>query len=150
MDPDATGWKLVVPEEHKERVENVRDLVREHNEQAQERQAKAFDQGKRDKTHKVGQDVIRKVYYLSNAEKGMAGKLFTKFEGPYKFLEVLSPATYLLDWPSHCLKLTKVHSNQFKPYIPSLERARKYGACQEIDRATARAYARSSPALAWA
>ena len=35
-------------------IENVRELVRKHNEQAQERQAKAFDQGKREKMYKVG------------------------------------------------------------------------------------------------
>ena len=70
------------------RMENVRDLVRKHNEQAQERQAKAFDQDKQEKTFKVGQEVIRKVYYLSNAEKGVSAELFTEFEGLYKILEV--------------------------------------------------------------
>ena len=65
----------------------------------------------------MGQNVIRKVHYLSNAEKVMAEKLFTKFEGSYKILEVLSPAKYLLDQPSDCLKLPKVHSNQLKLHI---------------------------------
>ena len=99
------------------RLENVRDLVWKHNEQAQERQAKAFDQGKQDKTYKVGQNVICKVHYLSNAEKGVSGKLFSKFEGPYKILKVLSPQTYLLDQPSNCLKLPKVHSSQLKLHV---------------------------------
>ena len=99
------------------RLENVRDLVRKHNELAQERQAKAFNQGKQDKSYEVGQKVIRKVHYLSNAEKGVAAKLFTKFEGPYKILEVLSPQTYLLDQPSDCYKLPKVHSSQLKLHI---------------------------------
>ena len=84
------------------RLENVRYLVRKHNKQAQERQAKAFDQEKQDKTYK----------------KGVAAKLFTKFEDPCKILEVLSPATYLLDQPDDCLKLPKVHSNQLRLYIP--------------------------------
>ena len=99
------------------RLENVRDLVRKDNEQAQELQAKAFNQGKQDKSYEVGQSVIRKVHYLSNAEKGVSAKLFTKFEGPYKILEVLSLQTYLLDQPSDCYKLPKVHSSQLKLHI---------------------------------
>ena len=68
-------------------MKHVRDMVRKHNEQAQEIQARAFDQGKREKTYKVGQEVIRKVYYLSNGEKGVCAKLFEKLEGPYKIAE---------------------------------------------------------------
>ena len=56
----------------------------------------------------MGQKIMRKVHYLSNAEKGVDRKLFTKFEGPYKTLEVLSSATYLLGQPGDCLKLPKV------------------------------------------
>ena len=66
----------------------------------------------------MGQEVIRKVYYLSNAEKELSAKLFRKFEGPYKILEVLSPTTYLLELESDSLKTPKVHSNQLKLYIP--------------------------------
>ena len=99
-------------------MEHVRDLVRKHNEQAQERQAKAFDQGKQEKTYKVGQEVIRKVCYLSNAEKGLSAKLLTKFGDPYKILEVLSPTTYLLDLKGESLRLPMVHSSQLKLYIP--------------------------------
>ena len=79
------------------RMKNVQDLVRKQNEQAHEQQAKAFNQGKQEKTYKVGQEVIRKVYYLSTAKKGVSAKLFEKFEGPYKIAEVLSPTIYLLD-----------------------------------------------------
>ena len=128
MDPNGSGWKLVVPEEHKEGVLREAhcslssghlgiEKTAERVEQAQERQAKAFDQGKQNKTYEVRQNVIRKVDYLSNAEKGVSGKLFSKFEGSYKILEVLSPQTYLLDQPSDCLKLPKVHSSQLKLHV---------------------------------
>ena len=73
------------------RLEHVRDLVRKHNEKAQERQAKAFDKGKREETFVVGQEVCCKTHLLSNATKGISAKLCAKFEGPYKILLVLSP-----------------------------------------------------------
>ena len=73
------------------RLEHVRDLVRKHNEKAQERQAKAFDKGKREEMFVVGREVWRKTHFLSNAAKGISEKLCAKFEGPYKILEVLSP-----------------------------------------------------------
>ena len=101
------------------RMENVRDLVRKHNEHAQERQVKTFDQGNQKKTYKVGEEVIRKVYYLSSVEKGVRAKLFEKFdEGPYKIAEVLSSTIYLLDLENKSQRLPMFHSNQLKLYVP--------------------------------
>ena len=66
----------------------------------------------------MGQEVLRKVYYLSNAEKGVSAKLFEKLEGPYKIVEVLSPTVYLLDLEGKSQRLPMVHSSQLKLYVP--------------------------------
>ena len=100
------------------RLEYLRDLVRKHNEQAQDRQAKAFDKGKREREYKVGEEVWRRIFYLSSAEKGINAKLCEKFEGPYKIAEVLSPNIYLLDLDGKSQRLPMVHSGQLKPYVP--------------------------------
>ena len=58
------------------------------------------------------------MYYLSSAEKGVSTKLFDKFEGPYKIVEVLSPTVYVLDLECKNKCLPMVHSSQIKVYVP--------------------------------
>ena len=74
------------------RLEYLRDY-----EQAQDRQAKAFDKGKREREYKIREEVWRRIFYLSGAEKGINAKLCKKFKVPYKIAEVLSPTIYPLD-----------------------------------------------------
>ena len=57
------------------RMEHIRDLVRKHNEKAQQKLSKALDQGKQEKTYKFGQEVVRRVCYLSSVEKAVGAKL---------------------------------------------------------------------------
>ena len=91
--------------------------MRKHNEQAQNRQAKACDKGIREREYKVGEEVWRRIFYLSSAEKGIKAKLCEKFEGPYKIAEVLSPTIYLLDLDEKSRHLPMVQSGQVKPYV---------------------------------
>ena len=99
-------------------LENLRDKVRKHNDKAQERQDKAFDQGKREVQFVAGQEVWRKSHHPSKAAKGINAKLREKLEGSYKISQVVSPTLYLLDLEGKSQRLPLVHVNQLRGYVP--------------------------------
>ena len=71
-------------------------------------------------TFNVGNSVMRRVHDLLNAAKRFNAKLALKFEGPFKNLEVKSPAVYMLDAGVNGSnrRLALTHVSELKRYIP--------------------------------
>ena len=69
------------------------------------------------RVNEVGEEVWRRIYYLSIAEIGINAKYSKKFEGPYKIAEVLSPTICLLDLDGKSTPLSMIQSGQLKAYV---------------------------------
>ena len=95
-------------------------MVAKNIERAGDKQERLYNRGKKHVTFNVGDSVMRRVHVLSNAAKRFNAKLAPKFEGPFKILEVKSPAVYVLntgvDGSSRRLALT--HVSELKRYVP--------------------------------
>ena len=65
----------------------------------------------------VGDRVLRKAHFLSDAEKKFNAKLAQKYEGPSEIVEVLSPSVYVLGQGEAAnRRLAKVHVSKIKRY----------------------------------
>lgn len=62
----------------------------------QDRKKETADKSRRQVTFNAGQKVLLRTHVLSNAAKGITGKLAPKRDGPYVISKVTSPTTYEL------------------------------------------------------
>ena len=79
------------------RLDALRDLVVKHIDDAQNRQARVYNKGRRHVEFHVGDIVLRRIKVLSNAAEGISGKLAEKWDGPFKIVEKMSPTVYRLE-----------------------------------------------------
>ena len=101
------------------RLDALRDLVAKFIDEAQERQAKYYNKGKRSVTFQVGDKVMRRVHVLSDASQRFNAKLAPKFEGPFVIKEILSPTVYNLEpLVGKDRKIAKIHVSNIKRYVP--------------------------------
>ncbi|XP_058791028.1 uncharacterized protein LOC131664153 [Phymastichus coffea] len=108
------------PEEWADRLKRLnalRSLVVRHIEQAQDRQKRHYDRGRRFVQFQEGDLVLRRSHTLSNAALGRNAKLDPLYIGPYKVLEVLSPELYILTTDSK-KQVDRVHVKELKRYVP--------------------------------
>ena len=70
---------------------------------------------------RIGDKVLRRAHFLSDAARKFNAKLAEKFEGLFKIIEVKSPRVYVLEMgEGKTRRIAKVHVSQLKPYIPPI------------------------------
>ncbi|XP_039310315.1 uncharacterized protein K02A2.6-like [Solenopsis invicta] len=81
------------------RMQDLRALhawVSENLEQAYQKQAKYYNQHRRDKVFGVGELVLKRQHVLSSVAQNIAAKLSQKFHGQFRVSRALSPVVYEL------------------------------------------------------
>ena len=117
IDPNVWGDRL-------KRLDALRDLVSKYIDAAREKQEGYYNRGRKDIRFFVGDQVMRRTHYLSDASKKFSAKLAPKYEGPYTVVETLSPVVYMLGTGEGSnRRIAKVHISQLKRYIPPRDRA---------------------------
>ena len=92
----------------------MRDLITHHLDISSDRQAKYYNQKRRDVRFNIGDVVWRKSHVLSSATDYITRKLAPKYEGPFKVIKVLSPVVYQVQNESG--KIEKTHIKDLKYY----------------------------------
>ncbi|CAB0031215.1 unnamed protein product [Trichogramma brassicae] len=98
------------------RINAIYDIVADNVEKAHARQARYYNEGRKDVRFEVGDLVLRKAHYLSCGPVSFSKKLAQEYDGPFKVAEVLSPTVYVLEMPNS-RKNPKVDVGDLKPYI---------------------------------
>ncbi|KAL7290776.1 hypothetical protein TKK_0015522 [Trichogramma kaykai] len=98
------------------RVNAIYDIVTDNVEKAHARQARYYNEGRKDVRFEVGDLVLRKAHYLSSGSANFTRKLAQEYDGSFKVAEVLSPTVYVLEMPNS-RKNPKVDVGDLKPYI---------------------------------
>ena len=97
------------------RLDALRDLVSRHIDEAREVQRKHYNKGREEAQFAVGDRVLRKAHYLSDAAKKFNLKLAEKYGGPYEVMDILSPTVYVLGQGELAnRRLAKVHVSRLK------------------------------------
>lgn len=76
------------------RLSGLRDTAVRHLEEAGERQAHYYDEGRREVRLSEGEKVWVRNHQLSKAVEGRTSRLVKKYDGPYVVSKVLSPIVY--------------------------------------------------------
>ncbi|KAL7304006.1 hypothetical protein TKK_0000475 [Trichogramma kaykai] len=103
------------------RVNAIYDIVADNVEKAHARQARHYNEGRKDVRFEVGDLVLRKAHYLSSGSASFTRKLAQEYDGPFKVAEVLSPTVYVLEMPNS-RRNPKVDVGDLKPYKTSEEK----------------------------
>ena len=83
-------------EDRTKRLNALRDLVGRHTDIVRQTQERHYNKGRRHVKFGVGNRVLRRIYFLSDAAKKFNVKFTPKFEGPFEVTEILSPMLYVL------------------------------------------------------
>ncbi|KAL7307278.1 hypothetical protein TKK_0000475 [Trichogramma kaykai] len=105
----------------RKRVNAIYDIVADNVEKAHARQARHYNEGRKDVRFEVGDLVLRKAHYLSSGSASFTRKLAQEYDGPFKVAEVLSPTVYVLEMPNS-RRNPKVDVGDLKPYKTSEEK----------------------------
>lgn len=92
-------------------MEQITTLVHANMEEAQQRQKDWFDKKAKARVFQPGQEVLLLLPTTEN-------KLLAKWQGPFKILRKMGPATYELDMPHHRKKKQTYHVNLLKEWQP--------------------------------
>uniref|UniRef100_A0ABD2W601 Integrase catalytic domain-containing protein n=1 Tax=Trichogramma kaykai TaxID=54128 RepID=A0ABD2W601_9HYME len=109
---DETVWL-----ERISRLDAIRDLVKLHLDRAHARQVRHYNRGRKDVRFAKGDIVMRRTHHFLVGADGFNKKLASRYEGPVKVLEVLSPSIYVVETPND-KRVAKVDVNDLKRYIP--------------------------------
>ena len=93
----------------RERLEKMRNIVKENLEEAQQVQKKAYDKRARDQTLKEGDKVLVLLPTTTN-------KLTAQWQGPYRVLRQVGKVTYELYMPSRRKKRNIYHINLLRKW----------------------------------
>uniref|UniRef100_A0ABD2WIV0 Polyprotein n=1 Tax=Trichogramma kaykai TaxID=54128 RepID=A0ABD2WIV0_9HYME len=105
------------------RLDLLRDLVTRHIDSAREKQSRDYNKKHRDIRFFVGDQVLRKTRFLSDASKNIAKKIRPDYDGPYTITSVLSDNTYVVrknDGDDR--RKAKVAVSDLKRYLPSRQK----------------------------
>ena len=106
-------------EDRMKQLDALRNLVGRHVDESRQKQEKHYNRGRRDVRFNVGDRVLRKTHFLSDAVKKFNAKLAPKFEGPFEIIETLSPTVYVLgQGEGSNRRIAKVHVSELKRYLP--------------------------------
>lgn len=95
------------------KLEDVYKLVRRKLDEAYQTQRRAYNLRRRPYSPKIGDEVYKKEYPLSNAAKHFSAKLAPKFSGPYRIKKIISPVIVLLQIPNS-RRSERVHVKDIK------------------------------------
>jgi hypothetical protein len=100
------------------RMSNTLALARDHMHQAQERQARYANEGRRDEQFKVGDWVLLNSANIvpPYAQQRPARKLQGRYIGPYQVLQAVGPVAYRLELPSNIRAHPVVHVSWLRRY----------------------------------
>lgn len=98
------------------KMEQLSQLVRGNMENAQVRQKHCFDKKARARVFCPGQEVL---LLLPTSHS----KQLTRWQGPFKVLRKMGPATYKIAMPQHRKKKQTFHVNLLKEWHPQADQA---------------------------
>jgi hypothetical protein len=93
----------------------IHNTVRRHLQEAQETQKRYADKRRRHVEHEVGQEVLLDAKHVT-LDGSAATKLKTRFVGPFKIVEQVSPAAFRLAMPHFFRGHNVFHVSVLKPY----------------------------------
>ena len=99
------------------RLPAIFDLVKRNLDKAATRQAKYYNQHRREVSYSVGDQVLRRNHVLSSAADNFAAKQAPLFVGPATIVKAISPSVYLVE-DRDSKKLMKVHVKDLKRHVP--------------------------------
>ena len=102
------------------RIEQLREMMTQFQDQAFMKQAKYYDRRQRDEQFKIGDRVKKTNQVLSDKGGHIAVKLAPKFCGPFVVVEVISPNIYKLASQDGRL-VGRYHASHVQKYIPDQE-----------------------------
>ena len=109
--------------EHRARIvrhiEEAQEMARSNIQRAQQRMKLQYDQHATLTDFAIGQRVWA---FTPKTKKGLSRKLLHNWHGPYRVIQKLSPAHYLLRTATNNRVTTAVHVNRLKPYYDPSDR----------------------------
>ena len=111
-DSNAIGQKSM---EWAQQRSAIHDTVRRHLQEAQASQKRYADKRRRHVEHQVGQEVLLDAKHVT-LDGSAATKLKTRFVGPFKIVEQISPAAFRLAMPHFFRGHNVFHVSVLKPY----------------------------------
>ena len=78
---------------------------------------KHHNQKSKFRSYRVGDVVLVKTHFLSDASKGFSVKLANKRDGPYRVVRVISSSVIDLEHVENGQKILKCHLNEVSPYF---------------------------------
>jgi hypothetical protein len=97
----------------------IYDLARDNIIHSQELSMKIYNKNAKFKDFKVGDMVMYKTHFLSNASQGFTKKLAPRWEGPYLITEKVSNVVYNLCNVESNQVVNKAHGNDLTPFLPA-------------------------------
>ena len=98
----------------KRRLQHAYQLVRKHTRRQQEHQKFNYDRSIRGQPFQVGDLVL---LHCPHVPRGRSPKLHRPWQGPFKVMAVLGPATYRIVNCTRAKKRLVVHFNRLKPWV---------------------------------
>lgn len=116
------------PEEWSTRMqelESVRVRVTHDLEEAYQRQSAQYNKHRRDETFAKGELVLKRQRVLSSAANSIAAKLTTRYHGPFRIRELLSPGVVQVEDPAtkktHVVSIVDLKKYFSSPVIADLD-----------------------------
>jgi transposase InsO family protein len=100
-----------------ERMALIYDLARDNIVHSQELSMKIYNKNAKFKDFKVGDLVMYRTHFLSNASQGFTKKLAPRWEGPYVITEKVSNVVYDLRNVESNQVVNKAHGNDLTPFL---------------------------------
>jgi hypothetical protein len=101
-----------------ERMNLIYNLARDNILQSQELSMRNYNKSAKSRDFKVGDLVMYKTHFLSNASQGFSKKLAPRWEGPYKITERVSNVVFNLCNVESNQTVNKAHCNDLTPFLP--------------------------------
>ncbi len=95
----------------------IYDLARDNIVHSQELSMKIYNKNAKFKDFKVGDLVMYRTHFLSNASQGFTKKLAPRWEGPYVITEKVSNVVYDLRNVESNQVVNKAHGNDLTPFL---------------------------------
>lgn len=101
------------------RLHLVHEIATQEMHLSQEKSLAYLNRKSVHKTFEIGDKVLLKTHFLSDASKGFTASLAPKREGPYTIIAKVSKAVFDLECDQTQQKVNKVHINELKPFFSS-------------------------------
>ena len=99
------------------RMNSVYNIIREEILNSQDVYLKYYNRNTKQKCFKIGDLVLCKTHFLSDASKGFTAKLAPKRDGPYRVIEIVTPNVYDIEHIDTHQKIMKAHANELSPFF---------------------------------